>query len=108
MAQIQKRTKCNRNDFSTEDTSTPKTPRIAEPFSYSKVLEYLDRCLSKQTHEVMSSIDKRLVKHTQEVTNPIITSEEKILLQFSELSTKLEDVVELFLGSNVLICLKRN
>ena len=38
----------------------------------------------------MSSLDKRLVKHTQEVTNQIITSEEKI--QFSELSTKLEDV----------------
>ena len=86
------RTKRNRTDFTTEDSSAPIAPRNSEPFSYTKVLEYLDRCHSKQTGEVMDSINKRLVKHTEEVTNQIIAFEVKILQQLSKLRTKLDDV----------------
>ena len=42
-----------------------------------------NNCLSKQTNEVMVSIDKHLVQHTEEVTKQVIASEEKILQQFS-------------------------
>ena len=86
------RTKRNRTDFSVKENSTPKTPRISEPSSHTKLPEYLDRCLSKQTAEVMVGIEKRLVQPTEEVTKQIIPSELKILQQFSELSAKLEDV----------------
>ena len=89
---IQTRTKSNHTDFTTEDSSPLQAPRISDPFSYPKVLGYLDRCLSKQTSEVMPSSNKRLLRHTEEVTNQIIASKVKILQKFAELSTKLVDV----------------
>ena len=87
MGQDKTRPKRNRPENVSEDP-TPKVPRISEPLSYTKIMEYLDRCLSKQTEAVMV----RMEKHTEELTVQIMNSEENILGQITDLRQNLLDI----------------